>query len=498
MNNYYDKYYDNYYKKYIKYKSKYIYLQQLSLNKQNLNNVKQEGGRYDCDPKKPFKDLCFEKQDGKYKNKDGCINDCELNYINYHLIKTGIKGETIKFYLFIKDIIKNKKIDVYIKGGNVIGLKVLKMIRDKYKNDDKKFKEVFEKFLELELIKDWDFSGYTKEIITDEYRDQLDKIAEEYKLVPRAKTFILYQTKRPLLTDDKPMFEIAILDSDRFTKLEIPLTTMKVKVNEFNLKYIFMFCKSFMLNKNYNKPKSKEDDKPKSKEDDKTKTDKTEEKPKSKEELYKEYLADFDFDILKRMIDKIQIIIYPHKNGLYDVNKSNFDKGILSDELVNFIQKYDDFDKNLPQFLIIHIEDPYRILYRLPEKNMKKNDKIKKFIEDYIDKKRQDWLFDSKFIDKSIKLFMGDLGKHIATSYITEFKKTQSIQKALEKALVILDGISFNRVQTDFNMLTDYGKNLLSLLFSDLIKQIDEINLISLTNTTKTIEFIKFLGGKLN
>ena len=197
------------------------------------------------------------------------------------------------------------------------------------------------------------------------------------------------------------------------------------------------------------------------------------------------------------MIDKIQIIIYPHKNGLYDVNKSNFDKGILSDELVKFIQKYDDFDKNLPQFLIIHIEDPYRILYRLPEKNMKKNDKIKKFIEDYIDKKRQDWLFDSKFIDKSIKLFMGDLGKHITTSYITEFKKTQSIQQALEKALVILDGISFNRVQTDFNMLTDYGKNLLSLLFSDLIKQIDEINLISLTNTIKTIEFIKFLGGKI-
>jgi len=484
---------DNYYEKYIKYKSKYLHLQKILLNKQNKQfnkQINQEGGRYDCDPSKSFKDLCFEKQDGKYKNKDGCINDCELNYINYHLIKTGIKGETIKFYLFIKDIIKNQKIDVFIKGGNVIGLKLLKMIREKYRNDDKKFKEVFEKFLELELIKDWDFAAYTKKEITDEYRDKLNKIAEEYKLVPRAKTFILYQTRRPLLTDDKPMFEIAVLDSDKFTKLEIPLTTMKVRVNEFNLKYIFMFCKSFMLNKNYNKPKQENKQENKQEE-------KKEEKSKTKEELYKEYLDDFDFDMLKRMIDKIQIIIYPHANGLYDVNKSNFDKGILSDELVKFIQKYDDFDKNLPQFLIIHIEDPFRILYRLPEKNMKKNDKIKTFIETYIDKKRQDWLFDSKFIDKSIKLFMGDLGKHITSNYKLEFEKTKSIQQSLEKALVILDGISFNRVQTDFDMLSDYGKNLLDLLFGDLIKTIDQINLVSLTNSTKTIEFIKFLGNKL-
>jgi hypothetical protein len=494
---------NNYYDKYIKYKSKYLYLQQLlfnqqTQNKQNKQNNQhnqdnqdnqdkqhnQEGGRFDCDPSKPFKDLCFEKQDGKYKNKEGCVNDCENNHINYHLIKTGIKGETIKFYLFIKDIIKNQKCDVYIKGGNVIGLKVLKMIRDKYKNDDKKFAEVFEKFLELELIKDWDFAGYTKKPITDEYRETLDKIANEYKLVPRAKTFILYQTKRPLLTDDKPMFEIALLDSDSFTKLEIPLTTMKVKVNEYNLKYIFMFCKSFMLNKNYNRK-------------DKSYI-KTEEKPKDKDTEYKAYINDFDFDMLKRMIDKIQIIIYPHAIGLYEVNKNNFDKGILSDELVKFIQKYDDFDKNLPQFLIIHIEDPYRILYRLPEKNMKKNDKIKKFIEDYINKTRQSWLFDSTFIDKSIKIFMDDLGKHILSTYNTVYEKTKSRQESLEKALTILDGISFNRVQIDYNMLTDYGKHILRLLFGDLINKIDIINLGELTNSNvKTIEFIKFLGGKL-
>ena len=244
-----------------------------------------------------------------------------------------------------------------------------------------------------------------------------------------------------------------------------------------------MFCKSFMLNKNYNKPKQGEEKK---------------ESSKSKEELYKEYLDDFDFDILKRMIDKIQIITYPHKNGLYDVNQNNFDKGVLSDELVKFIDKFKKFDKNLPQFLIIHIEDPFRILYRLPEKNIKKTDKIKKFIETYIDKTKQSWLFDSKFIDKSIKMFMGDLGDYIELKYNEVYDKTLSKQGALEEALTILDGISFNRVQTDYDMLGDIGKNLLKLLFGKLIKKIEKINLGGLKDSTKTIEFIKFLGNKLN
>ena len=372
--------------------------------------------------------------------------------------------------------------DVYIKGGNVIGLQLLKMIRKKYKNNETQFKKVFEKFLELELIKDWDFAGYTKEPITTEYRETLDKIAKVYNLVPRAVKFILYQykTRTPLLIDNKPMFEIALLDSDAFTKLEIPLTTMKVKVNEYNLKYIFMFCKSFMLNKNNNNNKN---------------NNKTEQK-KDKDVEYKEYIANFDFDILKRMIDKIQIIIYDHAHGLYKVNKDNFDKGVLSDELVKFIQKYDDVDKNLPQFLIIHIEDPFRILYRLPDKNMIKTDKIKKFIETYIDKTEQSWLFDSTFIDKSIKLFMSDLGEYMLSSYDKIYERIMSKQESLEKALAILDGISFNRVQTDYNMLTSNGINLLQLLFGKLINKIEKINLDGLTNTTKTIEFIKFLGIK--
>ncbi len=450
----------SYYKKYLKYKNKYINLKHdFSIN-DNLDVNLDGGVRYDCKPDNKFAEICIEKDDGHYKSKDGCINDCEVKYINNELSKINIRKETIPFYLFIKDIINNEKIDVYLKGGNVIGLKVLTMIYDKYKKDNKKFKECFDKFLKLDLIKDWDFSAYTQnhKEITPEYREHLDKVAKKYKLHQRAKTFILYQTKRPVLLEDKPLFEISVLDSDGFSKLEIPLTTMKVRVNEYNLKYVFMFCKSFYA--------------------------------------YKHDQAEpFDFDILKRMIDKIKVIIYPHKNGLYDV-KNNFDKGNLNNDIIKFINTFDDFDKNLPQFLATHIEDPFRILYRLIEKNINKNNKIQKFLKDELNITNQEWLFESKWIEKMIKLFTEKLGDKLHEIYMADFIKNMDAKKGIIKVDDFLSGISFNRIEIDFNMLSDFGKSLLKSIFAKLIKEITKEKLIDLPDEPKLIKFMKFLIEK--
>ena len=79
--------------------------------KSKLNNMK-GGTRYECNPNNKFKDICKEKENGKYKSKDGCINDCEIQYIRNEIKKINIDGEATKFYLFIKDIIKNEKFDV--------------------------------------------------------------------------------------------------------------------------------------------------------------------------------------------------------------------------------------------------------------------------------------------------------------------------------------------------------------------------------------------------
>ena len=63
-----------------------------------------------------------------YRNKDSCINDCEGKYINYNLIQANLKQEAKQFEMFIREIMEEEDIKVYIKGGNVLGLKILKMI----------------------------------------------------------------------------------------------------------------------------------------------------------------------------------------------------------------------------------------------------------------------------------------------------------------------------------------------------------------------------------
>jgi len=426
-----------YYDKYMKYKAKYLELKGGAINKTS----KQE--RHECKPQNKYADICIPNPKGEYRTKDSCINDCENKYINHHLIKAHIKGETLQFYLFIKDIIKNENIDVYIKGGNVIGIYLLKMIYEKYKNDDLKFKHAFDEFLKLELIKDWDFAGYTKNEITQRYRENLDNIADKYKLVPRAKTFVLYRTKRPILIEEKALFEIAILDSDAYTKLEIPMTTMKVRVNEYNIKYIFMFAKSF-LNK------------------------------------------EFDFDIIKKMISKINVIVHPHKNGLYDPG-NKFDKGGFSEELLKFIDEFAKKDKSISQFLIIHLQDPFRMLYRLPEKNIPKTEKIKKFIrEDIKGSKLPNWLMDTEKISKLVKSFAKSLGQKL--------KDINDLDK-IDKFMCGLN-LKSNRDKYD-TLFSNDSKELLQLIFGPILPLMEKRDTSDSEKKCDSISgYIKFLIDK--
>ena len=390
-----------------------------------INEIK-TGGKYKCLPKNKFSEICAEDQEGKYRSKDSCVNDCEGLYIREQLIKGNLYYETSKFYQFIKEIIREEKIDVYIKGGNVIGLKILKMIYDKYKNNEKVFQTHFNEFLELELVKDWDFASYTKnKKITDKYWDELDNIASKHQLVSRASKFILYQTKKPILTEGKALFEISILDDESggYSGMEIPLTTMKIRVNEYNVKYVFMFARAFLDKKN-----------------------------------------GFDFDLLKRLTNKISVIMFPSKNGLYD-DPNNFDPGKLNPELIDFLNKYKKYDKNMPQFLVTHMQDPFRLLYRLPEKNIPKTRKILAFFKHALSNIKVDWLFDPDFIIKVIEEFTNDFGKKLENEYANG---------GINRVMEFIDGIYWNRVEIEYKqLLTQYGKTLLNNMLGGLIKAMD-------------------------
>lgn len=422
---------DNYYK-YKKYCDK-------------INILK--GGRYECKPKEAFKDICVETKDGKYKNKEKCINDCENNYIRHNLIISNLEKESYKFHKFIKDIISQENFNVYIKGGNVIGLKILRMIYDEYKNDDAKFKKYFEKFLDLNLIKDWDFASYTDKEITKDYREKLDGISEKYKLVPRAKTFILYQTKYPIKIEDKELFEISLLDSETYGSMEIPLTTMKIKVTEHNVKYIFILAKFFYANA-----------------------------------IKKE---EFDMDLIRRVMEKTKIIIHPHRNGFYETKE--LDKSELNDELLNFIKKYEKYDANLPQFLITHIKDPFRLLYRLVEKNIPKTQKIIKFLEEiYKDMRFIDWLFEPEFVEKIIEQFTNDFGDELLVKY-----KDGGLKRVNE----FIEGIYWIRTEIEYTKLfTDKSKKLLNNMLKKLVLAMGEKEIGELKEDNKFYKLLKIIN----
>jgi hypothetical protein len=489
----------NNYEKYIKYKSKYLnLLNELGtnnlINSNNSDNLSQSivnlsdeksnynieqnitGGSnkksnlYICNPNKiQYKHTCTQNSNGQYKTKEQCENECDPKFISIQLKKANLHKESLQFYFFIQDLIKLEHANVYIKGGNVIGLAVLKMIYTTYSNDNAKFSKAFENFLKLELIQDWDFTAYTGEkMITDKYREKLDKIAEKQKLVPRAKTFILYQTKIPILIYDKALFEIAVLDSDsnEFSKMEIPMTTMKVRVDLSNIKYIFMMAKSFYSWKTKNIP--------------------------------------IDLDIIKKIMSNIEIIIHPNKSGLYDPGKS-LDAGELGKELVLFINNFASGNIFWTQFLITHMIDPYRLIYRLGEKNIKKTIKINNFIHKNIGKNTQpSWLLN---VDKTVKLvdrFVESLGKKMEL----EYKRTGSFDKVLE----FLTGANFGKpqLQIEWKDFEPETRTKIKKIFAPVIKQMGLDNFRSwlnthnpnpklksseLTNTDKIIKFLVFLNG---
>lgn len=404
-----------------------------------------------CKPnKQKYIEICTENNKGTYKTKKECEENCDPKFISIQLKKANLHKESLQFYFFIQDLINKEKMNIYIKGGNVIGLAVLKLIYDVYKNDDNKFKNVFTNFLKMELIKDWDFTGYThNKEIDSHYRTKLDKLADKQKLVPRAKTFVLYQTKYPILVYDKALFEIAILDSDStdFSKMEIPMTTMKVRVNLDNIKYIFMLAKSFYS--------------------------------------WTQKHIPIDLDIIKKVLPSIEIIIHPHKSGLYNPG-NKLDAGELNKDLVEFISNFTNHDIYWTQFLITQLEDPYRLIYRMCEKNITKTNKITDFIKKNIhSNKYPSWLLDTNKTMNLINRFIGELGKKLAQIY----KKSENLNKVLEFLL----GANFGKpqIQIEWGEFNQDTKLRLKKIFEPLVKQIGLEKFKNIVNSLQSKQSVK-------
>ena len=412
------------YDKYLYYKKKYLTLKSSSNQTGGANNNK-----YSCDPNKEFANICMKDNKGMYYNMKKCMDRCEPKYIIRNLIQTKLAYETTTFNQFVQDLIK-ENIDVYIKGGTVLGLKVLQMVYNTY--PDKDFEKVFNEFMKLKLIQDWDFSCYTDKTITPEYRKELDTIAAKHKLVERAKTFILYQTKRPVMLDDigkikngnsktnkrvinkdQALFELSILGTDGQIGAELPLTTMKVKVTHSNLLKIFMLAKTFA----------------------------------SSEKM--------DMNVIKYYIKDMDFIIDDNINGLYDVKKVDF--GTHSPDMIKFIKEYSK-ELSLQQFFATQLIEPNRMLYRLLEKNIPKINKIRTFFdENKINYKRESWLFDPIILTVTVEKFIKELGSYLY--------KTWAEKKDINSVIKVVEGINLDRIKIEYLNIGCKGKEFIKTLF---------------------------------
>jgi len=451
-----------YKEKYEKYKLKYLNLKLLMNNSKTetetnsysedlqMGGKKKKGDKYNCNPKNNFSDICTKSSNGKYNTNKSCVNDCENQYINYNLVKAKIKGETVKFNLFINDLLE-KGYEVYLKGGTVLGLKILKMIYEIYSEDN--FERYFNELLELDLIRDWDFVCYTGVPIEENFRERLDKMANKYSLVPRAKTFILYQTKYPIKLNDQALFEISVMEKEIFSNLELPLTTMKMKVTKYNLKYIFMFTKSFYSYKVNNIP--------------------------------------IDVDIIRHMIKGINFYIYPNKDGLFIINKQNYNLGSLKGNIIKFIKDFSKKNINLEQFLITQIQEPNRLFYRLLEKNIPKVDKIINFFQNHsIQYKKLTWLLNIQNIINIVDKFIEKLRDKIFDIYNSAVDPIDGINAISD----FLDGVNFKRIEIEYDNIGEKGKDLIKKLFSKLYNKLpnDILNNEKLKDN-KLVDCIRFL-----
>ena len=436
------------YNKYIKYKNKYKNLQSeimsggRSKSKSKKSNT---GEKYSCDTTNKYKDICSVNGSGVYNSLQACKNDCKIRYITAHLKKSDLNQEVQMYQGFVNKLLE-MDIEVYIKGGTTMGLKLLQMIYRAY--PDNRFEKYLYKFLEMDLIKDWDFACYTKKPIDKETHEKFIKLAKKYNLVSRASLFVLFQAKRPIEeSKDKILFEIGINEKFKLSSMELPLTTMKIKINKYNIKNIFMFALCF-----YN---------------------------------YKKYNIPFDIDLVKELVTNIHVDIFKYRDGLFKYDDKMFDTGNIHGQLLDLIMEYKNININYPQLLISLTSEPNRIFFRLVEKNIPKNDSMKDFINKNKIDKNVSWLIDSKEILDLVEGYLKKLSKFMTDTY-SKNKLTQCIELIDE----FYQGVVIRKVKLDFKYYKSTGIKLLKIWIGPLY------DLIGVKNINKLYE--ELLDKKLN
>jgi hypothetical protein len=406
----------------------------LNINNSNVDNLRNELEWIKLLKISTYIDKLKQKFQLKSRNKINLItNTINLNDSNDTTNNlTNMIDEEISHYIeLISHIYANgdNKTNFYLKGGFVIGFKIIQIIWENIKITNMKITPKQIILDTLEFVRDFDIVMCIDTNNYEEYNNKLEKfilneLTNKY-FRKEGQVVIVLRDKNNLKTLSNPnesFIELSVKncisphDTKHLIDLEIPLTSMIIHITQQNLLLIFQ-----SIIKSYYR-------------------------------IYKEdeltYL--FYFDLVEK-INLLPIQIYSSTPmGLFDTHKSTYSNGVLTlgKLMIDTIEKtsYQISQNNnintesIKQFLASSIIQPDRLFIRLICKNITKSLKSKLIMEKYlIDTETINWLLDKDFVIDVIDIFLTNLSEHyidwnnvnISDKEILSGKKIAQIEKIL-------------------------------------------------------------------
>jgi hypothetical protein len=294
---------------------------------------------------------------------------------------------------FIANIFANyPNSELYLKGGSVIGFLLLKEIY----NHHGKFDAIYENFKQMNLIKDYDFVLEEEECCSDyfyyEFGRECNISLNGTHKYQGKRTFLHVMRSIDILKSDE-LFEMSVCVKD--TNIELPLTTMKIKITKDNFIDIFE-----LIEKNTSGTIVRDD---------------------------------------LKILEQINVDIPKHdNNGMFECEQ-NIDYLGLSNIISNVINGISD-NNNHRQCLCYLVKNPTD-LSRLRVKNIPKSDKIKNFYRQYF-QEIPTWLLNNdvilNIVDKFINI-IGDIVNDIYSKYNIDIDTIISNIDKLENMMNIYD-----------------------------------------------------------
>lgn len=386
-----------------------------------------------------------------YKNM-GNIPDLSLPVLKFtepssKSIKT-VSDEIDKEILVYKSLINfniDKGYRIFLKGGFVHGFKLIQLLN---KNPSLQAKDKIE--LTNRYIRDFDLSMYIPG--DDAEFERKDKEFNDENVEMRKeglKVFVYRYNNKYITSNNEAFIELSVnngsMPYDHLSHLELPLTSMIIEFNKENIDLIFLIINEYYkISKNI-------------------------------------LLSPTEIVGLVENISKLKIVIPPSINGLFNVDKVDYN--LLNIKMIDLINE-NVSDIYIRQFIVSHIIEPDRLFFRFFNKNIKKMKESIKLLKDcncyqYYIKENIEWIVrDKKVIDRNIIYFLKKLNIMIKEMIKGKTIDERNFVKLLNEIQKLLfTNINLGRLndkihgENNINNIKNIYK-LLNYLFEDIISLI--------------------------